>query len=250
MIKTKCIKKIRDKNNRIVAYYIEDSKGKVLEFSSSKLKKAISNHTISVVNLTLTSDGRLVDTSDKVSDMKKSTSHLALVSNHGILNRNSTPREEVSSMLTVYLNVNNAKEKIITINDAYFNSHVNEIDFYNAEIADIMMAIDGAVYKGNGFYQSKYNNQVISMSNLSTGCKTLINIVSFTDIIFDVSECGENAFDYIFQKLVQGNICIRFGYLPKSINQKIKVVTAQEKISVSSRSDFERILDAHFGEGN
>lgn len=150
-------------------------------------------------------------------------------------------------MLTVYLNVSNVKEKLITINDVYFNSHVDKIDFYKAEIVDIMMTIDGAVYKGDGLYQSKFNNQIISMSNLSTGCKTLINIVSFTDMIFDISGCGENAFDYIFKKLVQGNAYMRFDYMPQSINQEINVVTGQGITSVSNRSDFERILAEHFG---
>ena len=43
---------------------------------------------------------------------------------------------------------------------------------------------------------SKYDEnrqQIISMMNLSTGCKTVINCMTFPEVIFSMDECGENA---------------------------------------------------------
>ena len=60
-----CITKFRDKNNRIKGYRLRDKNGRTVEESAEKVKKAIECGNITVSNLTLTSDGRLVDTGTK-----------------------------------------------------------------------------------------------------------------------------------------------------------------------------------------
>lgn len=65
MIQTKCIQKFRDKNNHIYGYRLQDINGKTQDVEPNNLKQAITNKQIHVVNLTLTSDGRLVDTNEK-----------------------------------------------------------------------------------------------------------------------------------------------------------------------------------------
>jgi len=57
-----CITKFRDKNNRIKGYRLRDKNGRTVEESAEKVKKAIACGNVTVSNLTLTSDGRLVDT--------------------------------------------------------------------------------------------------------------------------------------------------------------------------------------------
>lgn len=61
MLIVKCSGKIRDLKNRIQTYLITDLNGKTVEISPVELKKAIINKKITVVNLKLTSDGRLID---------------------------------------------------------------------------------------------------------------------------------------------------------------------------------------------
>ena len=67
-IEVVCIDKKRDtKTNTIVAYKLKDRHGKIATMSSKDLKAAIKAGWITVKNLTLTSDNRLVDgASDKV----------------------------------------------------------------------------------------------------------------------------------------------------------------------------------------
>lgn len=65
MIQAKCIEKYRDKSNKIIGYKLVDLNNKTQDFSADALKKAIANKKIHVVNLTLTSDGRLMPTTDK-----------------------------------------------------------------------------------------------------------------------------------------------------------------------------------------
>lgn len=60
----KCLDKQRDANNKITAYLIADKTGKQMTVEPYRLKNAIYNYQVICVNLTLTSDGRLVDKSE------------------------------------------------------------------------------------------------------------------------------------------------------------------------------------------
>lgn len=68
MIQAKCIEKFRDKNNRIIAYRLEDNQGNIQDISSNDLKVAIINKQINVANIALTTDNRLID--DKLNSEK------------------------------------------------------------------------------------------------------------------------------------------------------------------------------------
>ena len=57
-----CRDKVRDKNNRITAYILEDTTTKgLVQVAPTELKNAIYRKSVVVKNLTLTSDGRLID---------------------------------------------------------------------------------------------------------------------------------------------------------------------------------------------
>ena len=61
MIQAKCIEKIRDKNNIIVAYKLQDTQGNNTTISAQQLKQAIKENQINVANLKLTSDNRIIN---------------------------------------------------------------------------------------------------------------------------------------------------------------------------------------------
>lgn len=61
MVTAQCIKKIRDKNNAIKQYIIQDFNGNQLTISSDNLKIALFSKQIEITNLTLSKDGRLID---------------------------------------------------------------------------------------------------------------------------------------------------------------------------------------------
>ena len=60
-MRLKCVQKIRNKNNTIIGYKIQDSQGNIRDISSKDLKQAIVKGTVDVINLKLTSDNRLID---------------------------------------------------------------------------------------------------------------------------------------------------------------------------------------------
>lgn len=65
MIQAKCIQKFRDNTGKIYGYRLQDLNGKTQDVQPDNLKAAIRNKQIHIVNLTLTSDNRLVDTTEK-----------------------------------------------------------------------------------------------------------------------------------------------------------------------------------------
>lgn len=60
-IKAESVYKYRDKQGNIVGYQIEDINGTVIQVNANKLKDLIRNYQLDVIDLTLTSDGRLID---------------------------------------------------------------------------------------------------------------------------------------------------------------------------------------------
>lgn len=71
MIQVKCIQKFRDKNNHIYGYRLQDINGQTQDVQPKNLKQAIASGKIHIVNLTLTTDGRLVNTTEKQLQNKK-----------------------------------------------------------------------------------------------------------------------------------------------------------------------------------
>lgn len=64
-IQVKCIQKFKDKTGKIIGYRLIDLNGVTQDVKAENLKAAISAGKVNVVNLTLTSDGRLVGTKEK-----------------------------------------------------------------------------------------------------------------------------------------------------------------------------------------
>lgn len=54
-------------------------------------------------------------------------------------------------------------------------------------IINIIKAIDGSVYLGNGRFHTKLD-EIIGLDSLSTGCKTVINVYNNPDKLFDCTE--------------------------------------------------------------
>lgn len=99
--------------------------------------------------------------------------------------------------LTIYTNKSQIPKEIILIdyNDLFFES-VNLVD--NEVTKKILSDIDKAKYNSPLTFIGRDNSiGALNKSNLSTGTKTLLNIVTNKDKCFSVSECGQNALSFI-----------------------------------------------------
>ena len=108
-------------------------------------------------------------------------------------------------MITVYKK-NSIKKplELETLNDVYFNK--NTAEFLDERAKVIIQQIDQSEMLDKYTIKSRFNETVLNIDQLSTGCKTVLNIIYNPQKIFDIRECGENALDVIY-KLPHGNIC-------------------------------------------
>ena len=97
-------------------------------------------------------------------------------------------------MLTIYRDVSEIPEGIryVESNDIYFNGHTNLDSTDKSEW--VINSIEGAEYQSKFTFIGR-NKDIggLYIDNLSTGSKTILNILSHNDVCFNVVECGINA---------------------------------------------------------
>lgn len=86
-------------------------------------------------------------------------------------------------------------ENWILQNDWYFNLYTGNEEFTEEEKA-IIEKIDHAKITQNKYIETKYGLGTIR--NLSSGCKTFLNVVKNPDKVVSVDECGPNVLDELF----------------------------------------------------
>ena len=97
-------------------------------------------------------------------------------------------------MIDIYTNKINSKDWILQ-NDLYFNLNTGNEEMSQKEM-DLIWQIDEAKLTPDKHIETKYGLGTIR--NLSSGCKTLINIVKHPDKVVSVEECGPNVLRIIF----------------------------------------------------
>ncbi len=108
-------------------------------------------------------------------------------------------------MITIYKKKQIPKNmELIVLNDIYFNKFT--VSLINDKAAKIISKIDNSVMLSNYTISSKFDGGVLNIDKLSTGCKTVLNVLYNPDKIFDIRECGDNAIDVLYG-LQTGNIC-------------------------------------------
>lgn len=112
--------------------------------------------------------------------------------------------------LRVYLqekDIPNGME-IIRINDAFFDTNSDIRD--TPLIRNILLDVDKAEYINTKVFRGRDADLGnLFASNLSTGTKTLINIIEFPEKCFDITECGANAQQFI-KYIKEGNILWKY----------------------------------------
>lgn len=151
-------------------------------------------------------------------------------------------------MLNIFLG--KKPEGLIDFNDGWFDMNTDSIDFSNKEIRKIIKNIDGVEYADDLRFFSKFKKNVqVDITELSTGCKTAINIYSFPDKIFNLAECGNNALEIIFN-FKQGNGYVQYYIHPRNINNKVNVVIPGKKVVINSDKQLHEIVKYIFREEN
>lgn len=97
-------------------------------------------------------------------------------------------------LIFLYTEKNNTEDWIIK-NDLYFNLYTGNQPFTQKD-QDAIEKIDGAKLTKDNHIQTKYGLGTIR--NLSSGCKTYLNIIKNPDKIISAEECGGNVLELLF----------------------------------------------------
>ncbi len=97
-------------------------------------------------------------------------------------------------MIDVYTKKVNSKDWIIQ-NDLFFNLYTSNEEMSDNETA-LIRQVDDAILTSDKRIETVYGLGTIR--NLSSGCKTLLNIVKHPDKVVCVEECGSNVLNIIF----------------------------------------------------
>ncbi|MCM1025767.1 MAG: DUF4869 domain-containing protein [Roseburia sp.] len=116
-------------------------------------------------------------------------------------------------MITIYKNKEDISpdKEYIELNDVFFNQKtVNKLDERASEIAE---RIDGAKLLGKYKIESSFNGVTLDVDCLSTGCKTVLNILYYPDKVFCLKECGDNALELLYG-MEEGAVYSDYALIP------------------------------------
>lgn len=126
-------------------------------------------------------------------------------------------------MITIFKNKKDIPQNIeyIELNDVYFNKHtVLKLD---DRAKGIIEQIDGAKQLSKFKIESKFHGVVLDIDCLSTGCKSVLNVLYSPDKVFCLKECGENALEILYS-LETGYVYSDYAVIPFEMD-KVSVVS-------------------------
>lgn len=101
-------------------------------------------------------------------------------------------------MIRVYRNKKDIPDSLeyIQLNDIYFNE--NTCDLLDEKAVEIIKQIDSSELIGKYKIRSRFGDDTLNIDKLSTGCKTVLNVLYNPDKVFWLMDCGENALEILY----------------------------------------------------
>lgn len=121
-------------------------------------------------------------------------------------------------MITIYKDKKDIPENLeyIELNDLFFNQ--TTVQMLDEQAAKIVNLIDGATLVGKYKIESKFNDVILDVDCLSTGCKTVLNVLYFPDKVFCLKECGTNALEVLYH-LKRGTVYSDYALIPFNMSE-------------------------------
>ena len=116
-------------------------------------------------------------------------------------------------MITIFKNKKNIPSDMeyVEINDLFFNQ--NTVLKLDSRAKSIIEKIDDSQLIGKFKIESKFNDVTLDIDHLSTGCKTVLNVLYFPDKVFCLKECGDNALEILYE-LKDGAVYSDYAIIP------------------------------------
>lgn len=124
----------------------------------------------------------------------------------------------------------------VELNDVFFNQ--NTVIKLDKKAEQIIDKIDNSKLLGKYKIFSRFDDVTLDIDQLSTGCKTVLNVLYYPDKVFCLKECGNNALEILYS-LSNGNVYSDYALIPFD---KISVV-AQSKSGSRKIFDYEELKE-------
>ena len=102
----------------------------------------------------------------------------------------------------------------------------------------IVEKIDASRLIGKYKIESKFNGVTLDIDCLSTGCKTVLNVLYFPEKVFCLKECGDNALEVLYG-LENGAVYSDYAVIPFDM----KEVRVSDKKGKRVISDYEELKE-------
>lgn len=127
-------------------------------------------------------------------------------------------------------------KEYVELNDVFFNQKtVSRID---DKASAIVEKIDASKLIGKYKMESKFNGVTLDIDCLSTGCKTVLNVLYFPDKVFCLKECGDNALEVLYG-LKAGAVYSDYAVIPFDM----KAVNISDERGMRVISDYEELKE-------
>lgn len=144
-------------------------------------------------------------------------------------------------MLTIFKRKKDIPEgtTYVELNDLFFNQNTAVKLDEKAKV--FIEKIDGSKMVGRFKIESKFNRAILDIDCLSTGCKTVLNVLYHPDIVFCIKECGENALESLYQ-LEHGLVFSDYAMIPFKMNE-VHVLTHSGLRTITDYDDLKEWWD-------
>lgn len=141
-------------------------------------------------------------------------------------------------MITIYKNKKNIPDDMeyVELNDVFFNQ--NTVARIDDSARAIIEQIDASKLLGKYKIESRFNGVALDIDCLSTGCKTVLNILYFPDKVFCLKECGNNALEILYG-LETGSVYSDYAVIPFDMEE----VKVSDERGTRVISDYEELKE-------
>ena len=141
-------------------------------------------------------------------------------------------------MITIFKNKKDIPDDMhyVELKDVNFNQ--NTVSVLDDRAGAIVEKIDASRLIGKYKIESKFNGVTLDIDCLSTGCKTVLNVLYFPEKVFCLKECGDNALEVLYS-LEAGTVYSDYAIIPFDMD-KVKV---SDKNGTRIISDYEELKE-------
>lgn len=129
-------------------------------------------------------------------------------------------------MITIFKNKKDIPldKDYIELNDIFFNQ--NTAAKLDQRAAKYIEAIDNSEFLSKYKIKSRFDDITLNIDQLSTGCKTVLNVLYFSDKVFCLKECGNNALEILYG-FEHGFVYSEYAMIPFELDH-VRVQTLKE----------------------